>query len=89
MATEVRAELSHEQYERLKKIKDKRGYTWKGLILEGANCIEEVTFTDKELAAMDAVVSTSTFGVDKLPPGELRSLLESAEEKIEEERNND
>ncbi|MGB9964123.1 hypothetical protein [Halobacterium hubeiense] len=35
MGIEIRFEVDEEQYERLKAIKDKRGYTWKGLMLEG------------------------------------------------------
>ena len=38
---EVRIEFDDdEQYERLKEIKNKRGYTWKGLMLEGAEALD-------------------------------------------------
>ena len=40
MAKEVRFTVSDEQHERLSEFKDERGYTWKGLMLEGAKCLE-------------------------------------------------
>jgi hypothetical protein len=40
MSVPVRIELSEEQHERLTELKDRRGYTWKGLMLEGAKCLE-------------------------------------------------
>lgn len=40
MGKEVRFTVSEEQHERLSDLKDERGYTWKGLMLEGAKCLE-------------------------------------------------
>ncbi|WP_312854314.1 hypothetical protein [Natronococcus sp. JC468] len=40
MSKSIRFEVDDEQYERLKEIKDKRGYTWKGLMLEGAEALD-------------------------------------------------
>ncbi|WP_257720320.1 MULTISPECIES: hypothetical protein [Natrinema] len=40
MSKEVRFTVSDEQHERLSDLKDERGYTWKGLMLEGAKCLE-------------------------------------------------
>jgi hypothetical protein len=40
MSKEVRFELTEEQHERLVELKDRRGYTWKGLMLEGAERLE-------------------------------------------------
>lgn len=37
MTREVRAELDEDQYEELNEIKQRRGYTWKGLLLETAD----------------------------------------------------
>lgn len=40
MGKEVRFELNEEQHEELSELKDRRGYTWKGLMLEGASCLK-------------------------------------------------
>jgi hypothetical protein len=40
MGIEIRFEVDEEQHERLKAIKDKRGYTWKGLMLEGVSALD-------------------------------------------------
>jgi len=46
MATEIRFEIDdREQFEALRDLKDRRGYTWKGLMLEGAKALK----TDDEL----------------------------------------
>ena len=37
---EIRIIVSPEQHERMSKVKDSRGYTWKGLLLEGTDRIE-------------------------------------------------
>ena len=36
MSKSIRIEVEDDQHERLSEIKDRRGYTWKGLLLEGA-----------------------------------------------------
>ena len=42
MGTEIRFEIDdREQFERLRDLKDRRGYTWKGLMLEGAKALED------------------------------------------------
>lgn len=40
MTKDVRLQVSEEQHEWLTELKDKRGYTWKGLLLEGAKCLD-------------------------------------------------
>ena len=46
MGTEIRFEIDdREQFEALRDLKDRRGYTWKGLMLEGAKALN----TDHEL----------------------------------------
>ena len=40
MGKEVRFELTDEQHERLAELKDERGFTWKGLMLEGAKRLD-------------------------------------------------
>lgn len=40
MGTEIRFEVEDEQFEALKDLKDRRGYTWKGLMLEGAKALD-------------------------------------------------
>lgn len=40
MSKALRIELEDDQHERLSELKDRRGYTWKGLLLEGADCLE-------------------------------------------------
>ena len=40
MGKEVRFTLTDEQHERLAELKDERGYTWKGLMLEGAKRLD-------------------------------------------------
>lgn len=40
MGKEVRFTVSEDQHKRLSELKDERGYTWKGLMLEGAKCLE-------------------------------------------------
>jgi len=40
MGKTVKFEVSDEQHEKLTDLKDQRGYTWKGLMLEGAKCLE-------------------------------------------------
>lgn len=39
---EIRHELADDQYKELSKIKDRRGLTWKGLLLAGADALEDV-----------------------------------------------
>jgi hypothetical protein len=40
MTRDVRLEVSEEQHEWLTELKNERGYTWKGLLLEGAECLD-------------------------------------------------
>jgi hypothetical protein len=40
MSKDVRLQVSEEQHEWLTELKDERGYTWKGLLLEGARCLD-------------------------------------------------
>jgi hypothetical protein len=40
MGKYIRIEVEDDQHERLSEIKDRRGYTWKGLLLEGAKALE-------------------------------------------------
>jgi hypothetical protein len=40
MAKELRFEVEDEQYEWLRQIKEWRGYTWKGLMLEGVKRLD-------------------------------------------------
>jgi hypothetical protein len=40
MPKDVRLQVSEEQHEWLTELKDERGYTWKGLLLEGARCLD-------------------------------------------------
>ena len=40
MGREVRFTVSEEQHEWLSALKDERGYTWKGLMLEGARSLD-------------------------------------------------
>lgn len=40
MSKSVRFEVEDEQYEWLSELKDSRGYTWKGLMLEGAKRLD-------------------------------------------------
>ena len=37
MSKEIRFEVADDQFERLKPVKDRRGYTWKNLMLEGVD----------------------------------------------------
>ena len=39
MSKEIRFEVADDQFERLKAVKDRRGYTWKGLMLEGVDAL--------------------------------------------------
>lgn len=39
MSKSIRFEVEDEQYEWLSELKDDRGYTWKGLMLEGAKAL--------------------------------------------------
>lgn len=41
MSKSVRFEIEDEQYEWLVDVKESRGYTWKGLMLEGAKALED------------------------------------------------
>jgi hypothetical protein len=43
MTKYIRVEVEDDQHEQLSEIKDRRGYTWKGLLLEGAKALD----TDK------------------------------------------
>ena len=36
MVKSIRIEVEDDQHEQFSEIKDRRGYTWKGLLLEGA-----------------------------------------------------
>lgn len=40
MSKSIRFEVSDEQYDWLSAIKNERGYTWKGLMLEGASRLD-------------------------------------------------
>jgi hypothetical protein len=40
MSKDVRLQVSEEQHEWLTELKDERGFTWKGLLLEGAKCLD-------------------------------------------------
>ncbi|WP_436930638.1 hypothetical protein [Halosimplex halobium] len=40
MSKEIRFEVADDQFERLKAVKDRRGYTWKGLMLEGVDALD-------------------------------------------------
>ena len=41
MSKEIRFEVEDkDQFERLRDLKDRRGYTWKGLMLEGAKALD-------------------------------------------------
>lgn len=40
MSKSIRFEVEDEQYEWLRDLKDERGYTWKGLMLEGAKALD-------------------------------------------------
>lgn len=38
--SQVYAEVSDEEYERLEDVKDEHGLTWRGLLLQGAKSLE-------------------------------------------------
>lgn len=38
--TEIRFEIEDEQYERLRKLKEHHGLTWKGMLLQGAKRLD-------------------------------------------------
>jgi len=40
MAKSIHIEVSEEQFEELSGFKDRRGYTWKGLLLEGYRALD-------------------------------------------------
>jgi len=40
VSKEIRFEVADDQFERLKTVKDRRGYTWKGLMLEGVAALD-------------------------------------------------
>ena len=40
MAKSIHIEVSEEQFEELSEFKDRRGYTWKGLLLEGHRALD-------------------------------------------------
>lgn len=40
MGIEIRFEVEEKQYEQLKALKERRGYTWKGLMLEGTKRLD-------------------------------------------------
>jgi len=40
MTKYIRVEVEDDQHEQLSEIKDRRGYTWKGLLLEGAKALD-------------------------------------------------
>lgn len=44
----IRLEVSEEQYERLSELKDRKGLTWKGLVLEGEKHIREQAHGEQE-----------------------------------------
>lgn len=41
MSREVRMELNEDQYEMLSEIKERRGYTWKGMLLQAGETVQE------------------------------------------------
>jgi len=40
MGKEIRFIVEEDQFERLKSVKERRGYTWKGLMLEGVDALD-------------------------------------------------
>jgi hypothetical protein len=50
VSKEIRFEVADDQFERLKAVENRRGYTWKGLILEGADALDtdEAKWWDRE-----------------------------------------
>lgn len=40
MTKEIRMELDDDQYEWVRELKDRRGFTWKGMMLEGAKRLD-------------------------------------------------
>ena len=40
MSKEIRLEVADNQFERLKPVKDRHGYTWKGLMLESVDALD-------------------------------------------------
>jgi hypothetical protein len=40
MGKEIRFMVEEDQFERLKAVKERRGYTWKGLMLEGVDALD-------------------------------------------------
>ena len=40
MGKEIRFIVEEDQFERLKAVKERRGYTWKGLMLEGVDALD-------------------------------------------------
>jgi hypothetical protein len=40
MGKEIRFIVEEDQFERLKAVKERRGYTWKGLMLEGVSALD-------------------------------------------------
>ena len=40
MAKSIHIEVNEEQFEELSEFKDRRGYTWKGLLLEGYRALD-------------------------------------------------
>jgi hypothetical protein len=40
VSKEIRFEVADNQFERLKSVKDRHGYTWKGLMLESVDALD-------------------------------------------------
>jgi len=40
VSKEIRFEIVDDQFKRLKAVKQRRGYTWKGLMLEGVDALD-------------------------------------------------
>ena len=40
MATTIHAEVPDEQYDRLKRVKDENGLTWRGMLIHAADDLE-------------------------------------------------
>jgi len=53
MVREIRLELDEDQHEQLSQIKERRGLTWKGLMLNGAEAVEDTNFTRERFEGLN------------------------------------
>jgi hypothetical protein len=75
MAKQIRFNVAESQYDRLAKLKEQRGYTWKGMMLEGAKHME----MEQNHLRMQDLPDQCSVCADDYSNGDVRHTLDGRE----------